>query len=171
MVTRLFSDRWAGVVGRSGREPDRDRHEDSDQAQTGPHPERQSTSAPGWLRLLDLTEGAPPDGREVFKPLVGLSPSAPRPVRRLQAPPSFPATPTDGGSERINYCGVCESPLDSAHVHRVWISLVVATDVLPLLVNACSAECIDALPAPPKGYVSPHHGARTLPSPGRATSR
>jgi hypothetical protein len=41
----------------------------------------------------------------------------------------------------------------------VWISLRVATDVLPLLVNACSRGCVEALPTPPDGYVAtPHRG-------------
>ena len=40
----------------------------------------------------------------------------------------------------------------------MWISLRVGTDVLPLLVNACSQECLDALPMTPDGY---HQGAHT----------
>ncbi|WP_257581710.1 hypothetical protein [Streptomyces sp. TLI_146] len=34
-----------------------------------------------------------------------------------------------------------------AGLHQVWISLRVATDVLPLLVNACSSGCVAALPS------------------------
>jgi hypothetical protein len=33
------------------------------------------------------------------------------------------------------------------YLHQVWISLRIATDVLPLLVNACSDSCLQALPA------------------------
>jgi hypothetical protein len=48
----------------------------------------------------------------------------------------------------------------------VWISLAVATDVLPLLVNACSAECVAALPPPRSGYVpTPHTGGPDLVQP------
>jgi hypothetical protein len=43
----------------------------------------------------------------------------------------------------------------------VWISLRVATDVLPLLVNACSAACVSALPSGAEDYVQlPHTGGR-----------
>jgi hypothetical protein len=55
-------------------------------------------------------------------------------------------------------CSVCRSPLDSQIIRR-WISLNVATDVVPLLVNACSMACIDSLPIPPDNYVPmPHSG-------------
>ncbi|MEV4556323.1 hypothetical protein AB0K51_04905 [Kitasatospora sp. NPDC049285] len=50
--------------------------------------------------------------------------------------------------------------------NQAWISLRVATDVLPLLVNACSAACLQALPRPPEGYVpSPHAGGPGLAQP------
>jgi hypothetical protein len=39
----------------------------------------------------------------------------------------------------------------------VWISLGVGTDVLPLLVNACSAACVDALPTPARNHVAVVH--------------
>jgi hypothetical protein len=48
----------------------------------------------------------------------------------------------------------------------VWISLLVAKDVLPLLVDACSSECIRALPKPTENYVSePHRGALEIKQP------
>jgi hypothetical protein len=48
----------------------------------------------------------------------------------------------------------------------VWISLRVATDVLPLLVNACSTACVQALPAPAEGYVQqPHAGGAHVQQP------
>lgn len=56
----------------------------------------------------------------------------------------------------------------SDRVHQAWISLRVATDVLPLLVNACSPECIQTLPSPPEHYVpEPHHGGPDLAQPKR----
>jgi hypothetical protein len=56
-------------------------------------------------------------------------------------------------------CSVCRNALRPGEVHQAWISLVVATDVLPLLVNACSDECIKRLPPPAYGYVNhPHYG-------------
>ncbi|WP_292740634.1 hypothetical protein [Nostoc sp. JL31] len=56
-------------------------------------------------------------------------------------------------------CSVCNAPVIAPNLHQAWISLQVATDVLPLLVNACSQICIDRLPRPPKTYVQePHTG-------------
>ncbi|GGT03368.1 hypothetical protein GCM10010156_71580 [Planobispora rosea] len=63
------------------------------------------------------------------------------------------------GADAIRACGVCDRPITEAGLHQVWISLPVGTDVLPLLVNACSPACVDALPAPAEGYVpTPHTG-------------
>jgi uncharacterized protein (TIGR02996 family) len=42
-------------------------------------------------------------------------------------------------------CSVCERPFHDEHRHRAWISRRVATDTLPLLVNACSDACLRAL--------------------------
>ncbi|MEV1201403.1 hypothetical protein [Microbispora rosea] len=67
--------------------------------------------------------------------------------------------PTVWGTDVIRACSVCDRPIAEAGLHQVWISLRVGTDVLPLLVNACSQACVDALPAPPEGYVpTPHTG-------------
>jgi hypothetical protein len=54
-------------------------------------------------------------------------------------------------------CSVCHADLDRSKVYRRWISLPVATDVLPLLVHACSIDCINSLPQTPNGYVSGAH--------------
>lgn len=50
-----------------------------------------------------------------------------------------------------------DRPFLDKRQHRVWKSLSVATDVLPLLVNACSDECIGQLPNPPANYVQVAH--------------
>jgi hypothetical protein len=64
-------------------------------------------------------------------------------------------------------CSVCNRPFASTPIHR-WISLPVATDVLPLLVYACSPSCIAALPHPPGNYVDhPHRGGRSVEQPPR----
>jgi hypothetical protein len=56
-------------------------------------------------------------------------------------------------------CSVCRGTFTSHGPYQAWISLRVATDVLPLLVHACSAECLQNLPKPPEGYVpKPHEG-------------
>ncbi len=60
-------------------------------------------------------------------------------------------------------CSVCGQNCAPDAVRQVWISLRVATDVLPLLVNACSDECVRRLPSPAYGYVDhPHKGGLDL---------
>ncbi|GAA1541278.1 hypothetical protein GCM10009827_070900 [Dactylosporangium maewongense] len=62
------------------------------------------------------------------------------------------------GADAVRICSVCDGPVDR-ELRQVWISRWVGTDVLPLLVNACSARCVAALPEPHSGYVStPHTG-------------
>ena len=76
-------------------------------------------------------------------------------------------SPDIWGTDAISHCSVCNRSLKEAGLHQVWISLwVAAYDVLPLLVNACSPECILALPAPPKDYAQkPHKGGRGVDQP------
>ncbi|MFJ3308856.1 leucine-rich repeat domain-containing protein [Streptomyces sp. NPDC086549] len=70
------------------------------------------------------------------------------------------------GAETIPSCSVCAGPIPASGVHQVWISLPVATDVLPLLVNACSRTCVDSLPRPPANHVAtPHRGGPTIHQP------
>ncbi len=65
------------------------------------------------------------------------------------------------GATAVRGCSVCDRPIGQGGLHQVWISLRVATDVLPLLVNACSAACVSALPADAEDYVrTPHTGGR-----------
>ncbi|MFF1739048.1 leucine-rich repeat domain-containing protein [Streptomyces mirabilis] len=65
------------------------------------------------------------------------------------------------GTTAISSCSVCDRAVELGGLHPVWISLRVATDVLPLLVNACSTQCVAALPPPPEGYVrTAHTGGR-----------
>lgn len=62
------------------------------------------------------------------------------------------------GATAVRTCSVCDGPVDR-ELRQVWISRRVGTDVLPLLVNACSATCVAALPEPGPGYVpTPHTG-------------
>ena len=65
-------------------------------------------------------------------------------------------------------CSVCRSPLVGLIVTR-WITLAIGTDWVPLLVNACSTACIDALPTPADGYVPHPHtgGAKVVQPPAR----
>jgi uncharacterized protein (TIGR02996 family) len=63
-------------------------------------------------------------------------------------------------------CSVCGRPFEDRRLYRVWISLRVATDILPLLVNACSEECLAKLPVPPDRYVKmPHRGGLRVQQP------
>ncbi|MET7621919.1 leucine-rich repeat domain-containing protein [Streptomyces sp. NPDC005408] len=65
------------------------------------------------------------------------------------------------GTTAIRGCSVCDRPIEQGGLHQVWISLQVATDVLPLLVNACSTACVSALPHGAEDYVRlPHKGGR-----------
>ncbi|MGW8777580.1 leucine-rich repeat domain-containing protein [Streptomyces sp. NPDC055796] len=67
--------------------------------------------------------------------------------------------PKEWGTTAISTCSVCDGPLEGPELHQRWISLMVATDVLPLLVNACSAVCIAALPPGADNYPpGPHVG-------------
>ncbi|MFE4831279.1 leucine-rich repeat domain-containing protein [Streptomyces sp. NPDC056672] len=65
------------------------------------------------------------------------------------------------GTTAVRGCGVCDRPIERGGLHQVWISLRVATDVLPLLVNACSAACVSALPQGAEDYARlPYKGGR-----------
>jgi hypothetical protein len=82
--------------------------------------------------------------------------------------PPFP--PLGDGVAKAQFvsgsCSVCGGCCSSAAVRQRWISLRVATDVFPLLVNACSEECIRRLPSAAKGYVEhPHEGGLELKQP------
>ncbi len=80
--------------------------------------------------------------------------------------PPFPQLPTALPDSNPSCCSVCRTPFAGGEAHQVWISLPVATDVLPLLVHACSEECIQKLPTPPRGYVQePHRGGLRLKQP------
>ncbi|WP_206327173.1 leucine-rich repeat domain-containing protein [Streptomyces sp. S3(2020)] len=63
------------------------------------------------------------------------------------------------GATAVHQCGVCERPITRNGLHQVWISIRVATDVLPLLVNACSSACVAALPDGAEDHIrTPHKG-------------
>jgi hypothetical protein len=82
--------------------------------------------------------------------------------------PQLPAGVPQGSTPRS--CSVCGEPLRTdAETIQVWISLRVATDTLPLLVHACSEECVRSLPTPQEGDVDrPHQGGSGLVQPAPA---
>ncbi|MFD5437824.1 leucine-rich repeat domain-containing protein [Kitasatospora sp. NPDC127067] len=249
---QVFSNRWAVAVGPDGDESPRDLCTCLERISTRPqrptrfHRERQDTTAPGWIRLLELIEEAAADGREVFEPLVELTAEQRRQVVTLpptiaeltsvkhlvlygsnlvrippeigamrsleeftpytsyrlhwfpyeitrcaglrrstvstravygnyKRRPPFPrllaTTAAQGvdfedldpgvwGAAVIRTCSVCDQHIEGVNLRQAWISLRTSgADVLPLLVNACSTACIDALPVPAEGYVqAPHAG-------------
>ncbi|MDG4821751.1 leucine-rich repeat domain-containing protein [Asanoa sp. WMMD1127] len=250
---RLLPNRFAAdAAGRSPvRAAERCFHQPN--ARVRFHGERQDTSSAGWRRLLELIDEAAADGRDVFRPLVDLTPSeradlvtlpptiakltrvrhfvlygsplvrippeigamtslevfepytsyslhwfpyeltrCPNlrsstvstralygnfkyrpPFPRLQPAGALAAQPAHDGLdpqlwsvEAIRGCSVCDGQVDPATFQQLWISLRVATDVLPLLVNACSTTCAEALPKPADGYIPhPHQGGRAVPQP------
>lgn len=70
--------------------------------------------------------------------------------------PPFPRLPQLSAETTPKSCSVCDGPFGDAP-RQAWISLLVATDVLPLLVHACSEDCLRSLPAPHENYASTAH--------------
>jgi hypothetical protein len=80
--------------------------------------------------------------------------------------PPFPRLPRHSAAIAPATCSVCGGPFSEEGIHQAWISLRDATDVLPLLVHACSGKCIQNLPKPPVGYLQqPHFGGLDLKQP------
>lgn len=81
--------------------------------------------------------------------------------------PSFPELPADLPPEVVpEVCSVCTGAFAEDRPVQRWISLKVATDVLPLLVHACSLECVERLPIPAEGYLDvAHQGGASLQQP------
>ncbi|HUL17338.1 MAG TPA: hypothetical protein VLV88_15175 [Terriglobales bacterium] len=78
----------------------------------------------------------------------------------------FPRLPQISPALTPATCSVCGGPFAREQILQAWISLRVATDVLPLLVHACSKKCIENLPRPAFGYVQrPHSGGLELEQP------
>jgi hypothetical protein len=80
--------------------------------------------------------------------------------------PPFPKLPQLHDSYTPTRCSVCDSPFGDSAPLQYWVSLGVATDVLPLLVHACSRECLSRIPTPPEAYFQkPHQGGLALSQP------
>jgi hypothetical protein len=90
----------------------------------------------------------------------------PFPVLRQGPLPSGALDPGRWGTDAINSCSVCDGPISQWGIRQVWLSARVATDVLPLLVNACSDACVEALPQGADGHIRvPHSGGRGVVQP------
>ncbi|WP_328847532.1 leucine-rich repeat domain-containing protein [Streptomyces sp. NBC_00258] len=97
-------------------------------------------------------------GNYKLRPPFPRLPTAPGPVAGLDL---GNLDPRRWGATAIHSCSVCDRPVAPAGLRQVWMSLSVATDVLPLLVNACSTECVTELPAGSQDYIPrPHQGGR-----------
>lgn len=75
----------------------------------------------------------------------------------VRGKPEPKTLPLQRGADLIRECSVCRKPYEDRRLHRVWILTWVGTDELPLLVNACSEECIDGLPCRDEKK-KPHRG-------------
>ena len=80
--------------------------------------------------------------------------------------PPFPRLPQLHEAFTPKTCSVCDSPFGESAPLQFWVSLWVGSDVLPLLVHACSRGCLSKIPTPPEGYVqTPHQGGSELQQP------
>lgn len=80
--------------------------------------------------------------------------------------PPFPRLPQLSPEIVPDRCSVCCGAFKNDGPMQRWISLLVATDIVPLLVHACSEQCLAKLPTPPKNYVpSPHQGGQEVEQP------
>jgi len=79
--------------------------------------------------------------------------------------PKLNHNPVRYENEKVN-CSICEKEMEYIETEQFWVSLNVGTDVIPLLVNVCSAECKEKIPKPSENYVQfPHKGGADLKQP------
>ncbi|MFM6907234.1 MAG: hypothetical protein ACKOUU_14695 [Acinetobacter tjernbergiae] len=82
--------------------------------------------------------------------------------------PPFPllkGNPVDLYRDRAR-CSVCRAVPTDRDLNQIWLSLKVATDVVPLLVHTCSKECLQQLPKGHDEYLAePHKGGLGLAQP------
>jgi len=71
--------------------------------------------------------------------------------------PPFPRLPSRRSGSFSKDCSVCRKALATESTVQLWISLRIASDVVPLLVHACSRHCVDELPPAASGYVEQAH--------------
>jgi hypothetical protein len=96
----------------------------------------------------------------------------PFPALRQGPLPSGGLDPGQWGADAIDSCSVCDSQFAEWGIRQVWLSARVATDVLPLLVNACSDVCVDALPQGAERHVRvPHSGGPDIIQPSGRISQ
>src|SRR5271157_3278021 len=140
------------------------------------HSEIQNTESDAWKSLEAYIQKVDADGSDELNPIAGIGPekweqivALPHSIGALQsvkvlgvygsykyrAP--FPRLPSISADLTPACCSVCRGPFTKHGIFQAWVSLPVATDVLPLLVHACSSECLQKLPKPAEGYVPQPH--------------
>ena len=71
----------------------------------------------------------------------------------------FPRLSRPVATLRPATCSICDRPFDGREPLLFWTTQRVGTDDVPLLIHACSLECVDATPSAPPGFVPrPHKG-------------
>jgi hypothetical protein len=82
--------------------------------------------------------------------------------------PCFP----DLTKQRVSFaeskirCGICEKEEKNEIFQQYWISLNIATDVVPLLISVCSTECFKKIPKGAANHINyPHKGGICQPQP------
>lgn len=82
----------------------------------------------------------------------------------------FPRLPSISADLTPESCSICGGPFTEYDPLQFWVSLRIATDVLPLLVHACSSECAGTLPQGARGYVQEaHRGGLELKQPPKSS--
>ncbi len=155
------------------------------------HQEVQDEAATGWIRLLELIDDAANHRREEFSPLREMTPeqwveivTLPTSIAKLKHVKKFTLygsslvrIPPEIGemtnleefspytSYRPKTCSKCNGEFADLPIQR-WTSLRMGSDIVPLLVHACSEKCIDSIRDAPDNYVTrPHSGGLTLKQP------
>lgn len=83
--------------------------------------------------------------------------------------PSLKNNPVRYSGETLK-CSICKKEMSYIDTNQLWISKLVGTDVLPLLVNLCSKACESKLPDPEENYINhAHKGGPDLVQPPNLT--
>ncbi|MEN9361987.1 MAG: hypothetical protein RL095_3522 [Verrucomicrobiota bacterium] len=79
--------------------------------------------------------------------------------------PPFPLLPQYSDLYRPKFCSICTGEFKQLPIQR-WVSLRMGSDIVPLLVHACSVACLDTIQDAPDNYVKrPHCGGTKLKQP------
>ena len=80
--------------------------------------------------------------------------------------PCLESNPVRYTPENKVSCSICNLVISYDETEQYWVSLNIATDIVPLLVNVCSEKCKEAIETPAEYYVPfPHKGGSELQQP------